>query len=369
LASACLNYPRNGQSLATKTTVVQFEGFYYATNIEITLWIWNNSTSAWEVIPHAPITSGGSGITDNAGDTWYYYAADDVVLPQGAQYWAAGAGRNVSAKVKATGPSNYDLTTYDVNADDCINQYKPQGGSAIMQHCKSSASPAVTLNVPCGAASGICCLASPACDFGQNCSSGTCSSSCGAQGQTCCQAGPGCGGSTVCHNNSCVHCGSTGESCCANSACSSGNVCKGGSCVGCGGQGEVCCANNACASSANVCKGGSCVACGGQGQPCCGGNSCGNGLTCSGGSCVVPPCGGAYQACCANDTCPGSTNAQPVTCETATHQCMPCGNAGQSCCFLNVNPPYGCNGVLSCMNNGGGYQCACDINFYPNGCG
>jgi hypothetical protein len=178
-----------------------------------------------------------------------------VVLPQQAQYWAAGANRKVVAKVKATAPGPYDLTTYDVTADDCIQQH----------------------------------------------------------------------------------------------------------------QGEACCGGNSC-DSGNVCQSGTCKTCGGLNQPCGGGGGCSSGLACSSGICQVPPCGGANQACCAGSTCPGSTNAQPLTCDTDINKCTPCGHLHQDCCFPNSNPPFGCDGNLSCMNEPGGYQCECDINVFPNGC-
>jgi hypothetical protein len=374
LASACIDYPRNGQILATKATTVEFEGWYPASNVEVKLWIWNNSTSTWNPLVHPTILTGTQGLTDNVGDTWYAYGAD-LVLPQGTQYWAAAPFyppqefRKVIAKVKATAPP-YDLTTYDVTADQCIEDHRPMGGAAIMQECKSSASPVVSLRVSCGASGNICCLAGPACDFGKNCSasptSGACTATCGAQGQTCCQASPGCGPNTICQGSSCIHCGSTAEICCPGSTCASGNVCQSNSCVLCGSTGETCCAGNSC-DPGNVCQGGSCTLCSGLNQPCCGGNTCSSGLTCTSGICKVPPCGHANEACCPGDVCE-STAAQELMCNIVD-KCTPCGKEHQSCCHLDVNPPFGCEGILSCMNEPGGYKCECDYTFFPNGCG
>jgi hypothetical protein len=374
LASACLDSPRNGQILASKATVVDFEGWYPASNVDIKLWIWNNTAATWTPLEHPPIRTGTSGVTDNAGDTWYAYGTD-LVLPPDLQYWRQGTSSSVVAKVKATAPGPYDLTTYDGVSwvDDCIEQWKPVGGAAIIQHCKSVASPAANLRVHCGSPSDTCCMESPGCAFGKNCSSagpsGACTVTCGGLNQTCCQASPQCSADMVCKNNSCVDCGTAGDACCPGNWCGPDSVCQSGTCADCGSTGEICCESNAC-SSGNVCQSGACVLCSGLNQPCCPGDTCSSGLTCTAGICkaATSTCGQAYGACCPDGTCPGQTSAQPLRCN-AVDKCVPCGHEHQDCCYLDVNPPFGCDPNLSCMSQPGGYKCECDSEIFPNGCG
>jgi hypothetical protein len=355
-ASACLNYPRNNQELATKATEVAFEGFYLSPGMEIKLYIKNNNTQAWEHLSHPTLLTGTSGITDNASDTWYFFS-QTLVLPQGSQYWTAAPNgqRFVIAQIKSnavgSNGSETSLTTFDVTADGCIDTYKPQGGAAIRQNCASSASPVATLNVACGASDKLCCLAAPACNYGKNCTSGACTVSCGGLNQACCAASPGCGANTICQSNTCIHCGSTNETCCAGNSCAAGNVCKNGSCSLCGATNQACCAGNSC-NSGNVCTNGSCGLCGGVNQPCCTGSACSSGLACTSGTCQVPPCGGWLQGCCNATSCdvpndPNLSNALVcVNPGSAFATCQACGGQGEKCC----NGNYGCAGSLGCTS-------------------
>jgi hypothetical protein len=340
LAVSCLDHPRNGQSLDTKTSIIAFDGWYAAPQVAITLWIKNHYTGQWEAIQHAPILTGTNALTDNAGDDWYYYSASDVVLPQGGAYWPAGPGRTIKAVVKATGPGNYLLTTFDVDADTCIEENKPLGGAAIMEHCGSASSPEVMLKVACGAASQACCRSGEACDFGRNCTAAqTCSAACGAQGQACCLASPGCGASTICKSGTCAHCGNTGESCCSGSTCAANNVCSGGTCASCGGGGQLCCSGSKCGAGF-ACDGTNhCQTCGGNGQLCCPDSKCGAGLGCDGTN-HCQTCGGNGQVCCANNTC-----GSGLSCNTGTDKCEPCGGSGELCCSGSTCD----NGSLACQ--------------------
>ena len=278
-------------------------------------------------------------------------AQDQIHTPPNGQ-------RTVIAKVKANVVGNngaeISLTTFDVNADGCIDTYKPEGGAAIRQNCASPSTPVATLNVACGASGAICCLASPSCDYGKNCASGACTSTCGGMNQTCCEANPRCTSGTLCQNNTCIDCGATGQICCSGSTCDNGNVCKNGSCIQCGATGQACCAGNSCNSSSNVCQSGSCTACGGPGQPCCSGSTCspGSGLTCLSGTCQVPPCGGWLQGCCNATTCnvpndPNLPNALVcVNSGSALATCQACGGEGERCC----SGSFGCASNLGCTS-------------------
>ena len=154
----CLSSPKNGDSIPAKAAQLDFEGYNPdSPTATITLFALNNSTSQWTQLAHPPILVDPTPHTDNAGTTWYKFKATDVVLPQGNSYWSQSGG-NLQVKVKARSSNYGDLTTYDVGADACWNQYIGQGGLAIMQHCASPQSPVVTLNVACGAADADCCL-------------------------------------------------------------------------------------------------------------------------------------------------------------------------------------------------------------------
>lgn len=350
LAAGCLDYPRNNQPLASKTATVQFEGWWYNTSgAQMNFVIKNNSTNNWDAL--ATATSGGSGETDSQNDTWYYFANDNVTLPTGSQYWAAGSGRTIIAQVQGFGPSSYSLTTYDYGSatDTCIQNNESAGGAAIMSNCKSAQSPIVTLLVPCGQSSQTCCLSGNQCDFGDNCSSGNCTAACGSVGGACCNASPNCSTGSICSSGTCIACGGTGQTCCSNSGCNSGDVCSGGTCHACGGNGQLCCASSSC-NSGYACNGGTCSPCGAAGEQCCASSTCNNGDVCSGGTCSA--CGGTGQLCCSNHSCTGGD-----VCSGG--HCAVCGGLNQPCCASSqCSSGYTCTGG-TCQNSCAAWGTTC----------
>ncbi|MCP3170142.1 hypothetical protein [Myxococcus qinghaiensis] len=84
--NGCLNYPRDNQVIDSKATNVAFEGFYYnVPSAEVRPLVKNNVSGTFDVIPHAPILTGTTPYVDNAGETWYSFAASDVVIPAAPQ--------------------------------------------------------------------------------------------------------------------------------------------------------------------------------------------------------------------------------------------------------------------------------------------
>jgi hypothetical protein len=373
LVGACLNHPRNNQFQANKSTVVSFDGYYIDPSQVISIYIKNNSTGVFDPIPHAPIVSAAASaaLTDNGGAPWYPFSANDVVLPSGSQYWSAGpTGQRVNvAHIKAIGSNPPDapieLNTFDVTADDCMNTAVKTSGVAVIQNCKSSQSPVVTLNAGCGSANGDCCVGSPACDFGQSCSGGTCSSPCGKLHGACCSAYPWCStggvciGTTATDPGTCVVCGDTGEHCCNGAACNAHNACVNGRCE-CGGLNQPCCAVKGCTQPGTICNpSGICMACGKLGGYECCANS-----TCSQGTCVpsTPPqcvCGDLNQACCPGNppSCLGGTGytCQNGLCSPPSKPPLQCQGANQPCGATqgpNGTPAYCCpNSGLICNFN------------------
>jgi hypothetical protein len=374
LLVGCLNHPRNNQVQPSKSSTVSFDGYYLSPSQVIHIYILNNVTGAYDPIAHAPIVSAAASasVKDNSGALWYPFAANDVVLPSGPQYWSAGpAGSMVNvAHVQAIGDNAPDqplhLVTFDVDADSCINSALQTSGMQVVTSCKSSASPIVTLNASCGANNGDCCLGTPACAFGENCSGVTCNSPCGGENHPCCRAAPFCGSGDVCFNQSanqvgvCLPCGGLGQKCCSGGGCKAGGVCGGDGTCQCGGLGQPCCAVSGCNTHNTVCSGGRCASCGAIHSLCCANNSC------NGGTCVTaatPPqcaCGDLNQACCPGNSCLGGTGytcqngtcappAKPPTCSAAGAPCGPtvgplgtpvycCPNSGLICNFNKCTP-------------------------------
>lgn len=260
-SSACLNYPRDNQTVASKATPVSFEGWYFnAPNVEIKPYVKNNVTNTFDAIPHAPILTNTSPYVDNAGDSWYSFSASDVIIPAASQYWSAGVGRTLLARVKVVGPGNQEIVSFDASpdTDDCIDTQLQTGGYAVMTTCKSSTSPVVRLVVPCGASGADCCLSGSACDFGKNCQAGLCSSSCGAQGQSCCNTTLACAAGNVCTGGSCVACTAKGASCSSSAQCCNGLTCSGGVCKTPCTPGAACTVSGkqgACAKGQSSCTG------------------------------------------------------------------------------------------------------------------
>ena len=107
-----------------------------------------------------------------------------------------------------------------------------------------------------------------------------------------------------------------------------------------------------------------CGTCGGAGQACCADEMCGNGLACLNNVCGM--CGGAGQACCGgnsckdngccdnsqnNGTCVGNMamcGQNQGVCNAGGCQNGACGKVGQACCMNGV----GCTAPLTqCRQN------------------
>ncbi len=171
-SAGCLDYPRNGQTQATKSTPVEFEG-YTGNAATMIPQIFNTSTGLWEPIPNATAVSGGAPYVDSASISWYKFSNPSVTLPSGSQYWVAGPNqaRNVTTQVRVVDGYGNLLNTFDqgVSESNC----PVAAGFDVANNCKSAQSPNVTLNVPCGAPGATCCLSGARCDFGM-CSAGMC---------------------------------------------------------------------------------------------------------------------------------------------------------------------------------------------------
>jgi hypothetical protein len=387
--ASCLNFPRNNQVVTSKATAVSFEGFYWdLPNAEIRVFVKNRFNSAYEQIVVPTITTGTTPYVDNAGDTWYKFQAN-IVIPGLDKYWAAGVGRTLMASVKAVGPGNQQLVSFDTgsNTDTCINTQLQTGGGAVMTNCDSSESPNVKLLVSCGTANADCCVSGNACDMGKNCAAQLCTASCGAVGQSCCNAAPGCSGTNVCIGTMCNACKAKGTACAANAECCGGLTCNGGVCKTpcnagasctvpglkgscaagstlCGGLDPVCqqvvfaqpdnnCNNvdedcngtadngyvsHSCSTHPGVCQGGFTAT---------GTSSCSNGSeNCSAqegvGYCTI--CGGACGACGATPCTPGSTKCSPgFVCKAGAT--LGCGvqDSSTSCWPIDSGHCNGCN--------------------------
>lgn len=366
LVGGCLNHPRNGQVQPSKSAAVAFDGYYLDPSQVVHIYILNNVTGAYDPIPHAPIVSAAASqsVKDNGGALWYPFGATDVVLPSGSQYWSAGAAGSFTnvAHVKAIGDNPPDqpitLTTFDVDADSCIDAALQQSGMEALTQCRSAQSPVVTLNATCGASGGDCCLGSSwsACSFGDNCSGSSCTSACGGSvGAACCWASPWCGtkmycsGQTATQTGSCQSCGAVGQHCCANNSCPTSGACTAGICA-CGGLGQPCCAVTGCGgtNSGLMCEGGTCQSCGKLGSLCCADNTCA-----AGGSCVpsTPPqcaCGGLNEPCCSGSFCGTNTGYQ-----CTNNVCLAPKQTGPQCSAVGAacGPTQGLAGSpLACCN-------------------
>lgn len=354
LAAGCMNQPRNGQTVANTQSRVVFAGYWQDPGIEVKLFAQNPTTNGWDAIPHAPIyTATGSPLKDNAGTNWYQFAANDVVIP--SAYWVGSAHNNVAHVMASI--NGVKLTTFDVNADGCIQNALGTGGFQVMHDCSSSASPSVTLTSSCGALGAECCHGAPACDGGNQCRNGVCVTPCGQQSQACCTVGNACDAAgTACWNGTCQPCGALGEHCCNGGGCNRGSVCVGGTCT-CGSVNEPCCPGHKCGAGGLCMADGQCHACGGLRQLCCDNN------TCNAGTCVPssPPqcaCGDKGQKCCPGNSCNGGYECQGGVCADPSNPGPTCVGVGGAC--GTSTGPYCCSGELcvyghcqKCIAHGG----------------
>ncbi|MGZ3442032.1 MAG: hypothetical protein ACXVDD_21080 [Polyangia bacterium] len=335
LVTGCMNGPRNGQTTANKGAPIVFAGYWSDPSTEVKLFV-QNSASGWDAIAHAPIYTGTSALKDNAGTDWYPFSVNDVVIP--AQYWSAGGRANV-AHVKAS-INGVQLTTFDVNADGCIQSALNTGGFQVIHDCRSSQSPVATINASCGAVDGDCCLGSPACDSGNQCRHNKCVVPCGQLNQGCCKDAPWCDApDTACAGGACKSCGLLHEPCCGNGCKPNNGSCVGGTCQ-CGAVNQACCPGHSCNGGAICLNDGLCHQCGGLNQLCCANNSCSNG-TCVGSSPPQCACGQRNEKCCPGSVCYNGTQCQGSgVCgdpDTNPPQCVPPGGAcatssGPFCC-------------------------------------
>jgi hypothetical protein len=338
-ATQCLNHPRDGQTSASKSTAVAFDGFIPKPSTAVQIFVFNNSTGNFDPVAHAPIVSDTNGYTDKAGTTWYAFSAS-VQLPSGSSYWSIGTGLSNAAKVRVVAAGG-SLATFDVNADACMQAQT--SGIAVLTNCHSDNSPTAVVNATCGGPGGDCCVGIPHCVYGANCGgNGVCSAPCGGHGAACCEAAPGCDSTDQCTRGTC-ECGGASQMCCPggpNGGCNSGLVCGTGGCQPCGKLGSACCHDGTC--NGGTCDGHTCT-CGSLGQACCPGGSAGptclDGNVCNGGVCAVPnkpppTCQGPGAACgthdgpycCSNEVC------NYGTCFTCTPHGAECQSSPNPCC-------------------------------------
>jgi len=190
-AAGCMDSPRNGQ-VVSKRTPVALSGVTLQPDAFVAVQAFDFVQKRWEDLAQG-VRSGTSPATDAAGHEWFMFEGS-FVLPQSPEYWqrqsAVGSQRRVIANVAGHNPAEGYLTTFDTDANPCIEQNWPSGLWTVMSNCGSGVTGAfVSMN--CGKADQDCCIAhnvgvASRCDNGRLCdSAGFCSIPSGGLNQPC----------------------------------------------------------------------------------------------------------------------------------------------------------------------------------------
>jgi hypothetical protein len=80
-----------------------------------------------------------------------------ALLPSHGRYWRQDPNaHNLYANIRLIS-GEFPLHTFDKEADACIQRESKNGGLAVLNQCKSSSSPVITIKRPCGYQASACC--------------------------------------------------------------------------------------------------------------------------------------------------------------------------------------------------------------------
>ena len=178
LAAGCVNSPRNGQSVPSRSGQITLYGLVTNANAFVALQMRNFQSGGLRNIAQG-VTSGTTVTRDQLGMSWYQYNAP-AYLSGGPEFWkrasSVGSQRRVEASVALWNSADGYLATFDTNADACGQANASGGLAGVINNCSSSRSPEASLFVNCGKADQDCCIAynitsAQRCDAGRLCGS------------------------------------------------------------------------------------------------------------------------------------------------------------------------------------------------------
>jgi hypothetical protein len=205
MLSGCVNSPRNGTKVVSRSSPVSVKGVVSVPNAFIGFNVMNTKTKRWESLSQGT-TSVQDATTDAIGAKWYSYSGS-LRLGGLPEYWKSAPTKNgqrqVTTAIALYNDSNGYLSSFEQDADACGQQYSNQGLFAVIDACHASGTPAINLFNDCGKSGQDCCIAgdiatADRCDKNVLCdSSYRCSIPAGGVGQACnvdgsCNSGSAC---------------------------------------------------------------------------------------------------------------------------------------------------------------------------------
>jgi hypothetical protein len=171
LSAGCVDSPRTGSTTAALGKGVAIHGYVPYSKDTIDVRLKNVSTGTYSSF--TTITSSTFPSPDCSGVNWYEYSKT-INLPQDYKTYHYGnpADQNISAYLRLSSAKGGDIATFDANADTCAQQYC--AGLDVMSNCQDSASPLLTLRIPCGTKGNFCCIKGGANTTADLCSGSLC---------------------------------------------------------------------------------------------------------------------------------------------------------------------------------------------------
>lgn len=177
LVVGCVQYPRNGEAIPADGTMLEFGGAVSRPNSHVALRMKNYVRSNWTDLAWG-FQSSSEGFTDAVGARWYDFDGR-AHISRSRDLWrsasSSGSQRRIRAELGLYDRTDGYLSSFDVDADECLSRYDTVGLLALINECRSDNSPDIEVFRNCGKPDQDCCTAhnvatTEQCDPGRTCS-------------------------------------------------------------------------------------------------------------------------------------------------------------------------------------------------------
>lgn len=154
VCSACVNSPRNGDTVFLTEEEVTFSGYLGAPETPVNLQAYDFENNHW--VPFTTFVSQSDPQTDALGTKVYWWEGASTI-PGNGRFWRQDPDSNhIYANLRAV-VNEIPIHSFDKDADSCMEQQKDKGMAAVLKECQSPESPVITVQRPCGYRASACC--------------------------------------------------------------------------------------------------------------------------------------------------------------------------------------------------------------------